>query len=486
MSSDQEEEALRSVALRNAGAIQLARQRAEDELVRAKDELEAKTHELEEKTRVLEALQQTGRSLASNLDLQSLVQEVTDAATLLTGAQFGAFFYNVTDDDGEAFRLYTLSGAPREAFEKFGQPRATPLFGPTFRGEGVIRLDDAMADPRYGQWGPHHGMPPGHPPVRSYLAVPVRSRDGAVIGGLFFGHAEVGVFTETSEQLVVGIAAHAAIGMDNARLFEGARAAADERLQLLERERHARAEAERASALKDEFLATVSHELRTPLGAILGWAQILQLRPLEPHELKAGLEAIERNARAQAQLVEDLLDMSRITSGTLRLDVHLLDPVSFIEAAIETVRPAAVAREIKLQCLFGPGAGPISGDASRLQQVIWNLLSNAIKVTPKGGGVQIQLQRVNSHIEITVADTGIGIDPEFLPHVFERFRQADGSPTRAFGGLGLGLSIVKRLVELHGGTVEAHRRAGASARIRARPRPLPSCPSSSIFPASRS
>jgi signal transduction histidine kinase/CheY-like chemotaxis protein len=450
-----EDERLRSVALQNAGAILVARQRAEHDLLRAKEELERKTEQLEEKTRILEVLQQTGRTLASNLDIKSLVQAATDAATKVIGAEFGAFFYNVADPSGDAYMLYTLAGAPREAFAQFGQPRATPLFGPTFRGEGVIRLDDVRADPRYGQWGPHHGLPSEHPPVRSYLAVPVHSRDGAVLGGLFFGHSRTAVFDESAEQLVVGIAGQAAIAMDNAHLYEDARKAAEERLRLLESERSARAEAERASELKDEFLATVSHELRTPLGAMLGWTQILQLRPMSPAELHQGLSAIERNARAQTQLIEDLLDMSRITSGTLRLDVQPVYPAAFIEPAVETVRPAAAAKEIRMDSILDPSAGPITGDVSRLQQVVWNLLSNAIKFTPKGGKVQVRLRRVNSHVEVSVADTGIGIAPEFLPHVFERFRQADGSPTRAFGGLGLGLSIVRRLVELHGGSVEA-------------------------------
>jgi PAS domain S-box-containing protein len=222
-----------------------------------------------------------------------------------------------------------------------------------------------------------------------------------------------------------------------------------------EGERAARAEAERMSEFKDEFLATLSHELRTPLSAILGWSQIIARRPMAPDELKRAVAVIERNARAQTRLIEDLLDMSRITSGKVRLDVQPVEPAAFIEAALETVRPAAEARRIRLEKVLDPGAGPISGDAGRLQQVVWNLLSNAIKFTPPGGKVQVILERVNSHIEVSVADTGIGIKPEFLPHVFDRFRQADGSTTRRQGGLGLGLAIAKHLVELHGGSLHA-------------------------------
>lgn len=223
--------------------------------------------------------------------------------------------------------------------------------------------------------------------------------------------------------------------------------------EALESERAARSEAERMSGVKDEFLATLSHELRTPLNAILGWAQVLQSGPKDPADYQKGLETIERNARVQNQLIEDLLDMSRVTAGKLRLDIQPLQPVSFIEAAVETVKHAADAKGIRLERILDPSAGPISGDPGRLQQVIWNLLSNAIKFTPKEGKVQILLERVNSHIEISVADTGTGINPELLPHLFERFKQGDASTTRKHGGLGLGLSIVKSLVELHGGTV---------------------------------
>jgi signal transduction histidine kinase/ActR/RegA family two-component response regulator len=404
---------------------------------------------LREESHHLEVLNRTGSMLASKLELETLLQTVTDAATELSGAKFGAFFYNRTDDSGESYMLYTLSGAPREAFEKFDMPRATPLFGPTFRGEQIIRCDDVSRDPRYGQWEPFQGMPPGHLPVRSYLAVPVVSRSGTVIGGLFFGHPKPGVFTARAERLLAGIAAQAAVAIDNARLYETAQQAAAS-------ERAARADIERSSDLKDEFLANLSHELRTPLTAILGWAQMLRRRSnLDEADIREGLEIIERNSRLQVQLIDDLLDTSRITSGKLRIDVQPVDPKTIVEAALETIQPAAEAKGIRIEKILDPAAGPVSGDPGRLQQVMWNLLSNAIKFTPKQGKVQVLLERVNSHIEISVTDTGIGFKPEFLAHVFERFRQADGSTTRRHGGLGLGLSIVKHLVELHGGTVRA-------------------------------
>jgi PAS domain S-box-containing protein len=222
--------------------------------------------------------------------------------------------------------------------------------------------------------------------------------------------------------------------------------AAEQALQAAE-------EIARQNRMKDEFLATLSHELRTPLQSIMGWTQILIGGGFDQAELAQGLEVIDRNAHAQTRIIEDLLDMSRILSGKVRLDVQKVELSHLIEAALDSVRPAAQAKGITLQSILDPLARPVSGDPGRLQQVFWNLLSNAIKFTPRGGKVQVLLERVNSHLEVSIADNGAGIDPEFLPHVFERFKQADASITRRHGGLGLGLAIVKHLVELHGGSV---------------------------------
>jgi PAS domain S-box-containing protein len=230
--------------------------------------------------------------------------------------------------------------------------------------------------------------------------------------------------------------------------------AESQRDDLLQAERAARTAAERASLLKDEFLATLSHELRTPLNGILGWSQIMQKKSADAEIIAQGLEVIERSARAQAEIIEDLLDMSRIISGKVRLNVQRVDLSSIVQAAVETARPTAEAKGIRLQAVIDPLNGVVvSGDGNRLQQVLWNLLLNAVKFTPKGGRVQVLLERINSHLEISVIDTGEGIKPEFLPYVFDRFRQADASPSRRHGGLGLGLSIVRQLVELHGGSV---------------------------------
>jgi signal transduction histidine kinase len=303
---------------------------------------------------------------------------------------------------------------------------------------------------------PHHGMPEGHPPVKSFLAIPVISRGGEVVGGLFFGHPEAGVFTARIERIIVGIAGQAAVAIDNARLYERVKRAAEDRKHLLDAERSARTEAERISQLKDEFLATLSHELRTPLNAIVGWTQVLTAQSTVDADVRHGLEVIDRNARVQTQLIEDLLDMSRIVSGKVRLDVQPVDVADVLRAAIASVQHSADARKIRLQTVLDAHVSPVRGDPGRLQQCFWNLLTNAIKFTPKGGRVQVSLERVNSHLEVKVEDDGQGIEPEFLPFVFERFRQGDASTTRHHGGLGIGLSIVKSLVELHGGTVRVY------------------------------
>ena len=377
------------------------------------DQVKRVQEQLRDETNILELLNSTGTALVQNRELHSLLQEVTDAATRISGARFGAFFYHGADGDSGRQTMHTLSGAPPADFQ---------------------------------------GLP--HPQVRSGLAVPVLARAGEVVGTLFFGHPEPHMFDERTERLVGGVAAQAGIAIDNARMVEAAQRAAEERKVLLDRERSARAEAERSNQMKDEFLATLSHELRTPLTAILGWSQVLRRGNRTPEEQVRGLETIERNARAQAQLIEDLLDMGRITSGKVLLDMTLLMPSVVVDAALEAVRPAADAKGIRLERDFSP-TGHVAGDANRLQQVVWNLLTNALKFTPRGGAVRASVWAHAGHVDITVSDNGVGIRHEFLPFVFERFRQADASTTRRHGGLGLGLSIVKHLVEQHGGSVSA-------------------------------
>ncbi len=389
---------------------------------------------IEENAAVTEALNNVGTIVASDLDRNTVVQAVTDMATELTTAAFGAFFSTVENDAGQSYTLFTISGAPREAFSQFPMPRNTEVFEPTFNGLGVVRSADITKDPRYGHNPPHHGMPKGHLPVRSYLAVPVKSRNGGVIGGLFFGHPEAGRFTEHHERLAVGVASWASLALENARMYS-----------LVQE----------ANRLKDEFLASLSHELRTPLNAVLGYARMLRAGVVNAERQSRAIETIERNATSLTQIVEDVLDISRIISGKIRLDVQPVDLPQIVRSAVDAVTPAADAKGLRLEMVLDPQANQVSGDPERLQQILWNLLSNAVKFTSRGGKVQIRLARVNSHIEVSVADTGVGIEPSFLPLVFERFRQADATITREHGGLGLGLSIARQLAEMHGGTLEA-------------------------------
>lgn len=292
----------------------------------------------------------------------------------------------------------------------------------------------------------------GGPELRSAILTPILSH-GRSLGVLTLasarrhGDADVALAEELGRR--VGVA------VENARLFEMAQT---------ERRR-----AEEANRTKDEFLGMVSHELRTPLSAMLGWVSMLRARQLPPETQARGLETIERNARVQIQLIEDLLDITRITTGKLRLHVEPVDLVRVSEAALDAVRPAAEARGVRLLSAFEPGAPLVMGDADRLQQIAWNLLSNAVKFTERGGQVRITLRVTGSSAELVVEDTGQGIAPDFLPYVFERFRQADGGTTRSHGGLGLGLTIVKHLVEQHGGTITAHSEGpGRGARFSVR------------------
>ena len=329
------------------------------------------------------------------------------------------------------------------------------------------------------------------PSIGQLLSAPL-SLFGQTAGWLYLvRQMDAPEFSEADERLAMTLAGQFAVAYENARLYAEARNHAVELLaevterkqaeeekerllvsekaarieaeeaqrlsaQLLVREEHARAEAEAANRLKDEFLATVSHELRTPLNSILGWAQLLRSGSLDESTSSRAFMTIERNTKALAQIIEDLLDVSRIITGKLGLDVRPVELDSVVEAALEAVRPATDAKNINLEVRLDTGVGAVSGDPSRLQQIVWNLLSNAIKFTPNGGNVTVKLERVGNRACIAVSDTGEGINPSFLPYVFDRFTQADSTFTRTHGGLGLGLAIVRHLVELHGGSVSAH------------------------------
>jgi signal transduction histidine kinase len=418
---------------------------------------------LREESRLLEILNQTGQSIASQLEVDKLLQTVTDAATELTGARFGAFFYNHVDENGEDYLLYTLSGAPREAFDKFGHPRATRVFAPTFHGEGPVRSDDITKDPRYGSMGPHHGMPPGHLPVRSYLAVAVKSRSGEVHGGLFFGHPESGKFTERSERLVVGIAAQAAIAIDNARLYEA----------LREDDRR-----------KDEFLATLAHELRNPLAPIRQ-AAVISSAPNATGQQKAWAhEVITRQVQNMALLLEDLLDISRITRGTLELRKERTTLAHVVSTAVETARPAIDGKRHHLEVRLPSQELVLDADPLRLSQVLSNLLTNAAKYTDPDGHICLIAQVTGDDLVIRVTDDGIGISREALPKIFAMFSQV--ASARSGGGLGIGLALSRGLVEMHGGQVVASSQGLGKGseftvrlplqRVEAAPRPADAAP----------
>jgi PAS domain S-box-containing protein len=373
-----------------------------------------------------EMLLHVGASLASELDPDAMVQSAIDAATALTTAQFGAFFYRVVDDAGNTQQHVSVCGMPQEAL-----PGVAGFFEAATR-PGVVRIDDLQGDRRYGD-GRHAPLFPDDLPVRSYLAVPVISRNGQVWGGLLFGHAQASVFVPKHEQLAAGIASWAALSLDNARLYK---------------------EAQEANRAKDDFMATLSHELRTPLNAMLGWAHMLRSSVLPPDTQRRALETLERNVRVQAQLVDDLLDVSGIVAGKLQIKADEVDLTALIVGGADSVRPSAIAKSLTLGLTLDSDQRVIVvGDADRLRQIVWNLLTNAVKFTPKGGRIDLELRHDESTASIVVQDTGYGIRPDFLPHVFERFRQADSGTSRKHGGLGLGLAIVRHLAEAHGGSV---------------------------------
>ena len=405
---------------------------------------------LHEEARVQRLLAKVSQALvASQLDLEQVVQTATDVATELTGAAFGAFFYNVRGGTGETHTLYTLSGAPREAFSRFPHPRSTAIFGPTFRGEAMIRSADITADARYGHNAPYYGMPKGHLPVRSYLAVPVKTALGEVIGGLFFGHPEPGVFTERTEVLVLAIAAQAAVAFDNARLHRAAQAELEERRRM-------EAALTTADRQKDEFLAMLAHELRNPLAPITNASELL-LHTLRPEgRTRIAIDMIRRQTAHLTRLVDDLLDVSRITQGRIQLKRQSVDLADVIAQALEIVEPRMRAKGLQLSnASVSRERVCVAGDLDRLIQCVANVLANATKYTDNGGQIRVEIRTEGESAIIEISDTGVGIAPDLLPRVFDLFVQSHSTLDRSQGGLGIGLALVKRLVEMHEGTVIA-------------------------------
>ena len=386
----------------------------------------------------LKILNSIGKTISGKMDTQSILQKVTDATTQITGAAFGAFFYNTIDEKGESFMLYTLSGAPREAFDKFGMPRNTAIFHPTFSGEGVVRVDDITKDPRYGKNHPHHGMPAGHLPVVSYLAVPVISASGEVIGGLFFGHPEAGVFREEHEDIIVSIASQTSVALDNSKMFEEIRA---------------------LSTKKDEFIALASHELKTPLTTIKGYLQILQRTPGFEDNQWTG--KMVRQVDKMTNLVSDLFDVSKIESGKLVLYPETFDLWKLIQDIIEGFQYMTSSHTL----VFDSPCDRVilKADKQRVEQVILNLLTNAVKYSPGADTVGISLEATPSEVTVKVKDEGMGLTAEQQKKVFTRFYRADN--TSAISGLGLGLYLSKQIIDLHGGSIFVTSGAGKGAEF---------------------
>ncbi len=359
---------------------------------------------LREETRVQELLGGVSHALiAAQLDTQKVVQIVTDAATELSGASFGAFFYNVQDGNGEWYSLYTLSGAPREAFARFPQPRNTDVFGPTFRGEGVVRSDDITVDPRYGKNPPYRGMPEGHLPVRAYLAVPVKTSSGQVLGGLFFGHPEAGVFDERAERLVLAIAAQAAVALDNASLHQASQHEIEQRKRI-------EAALDEANRRKDEFLAMLAHELRNPLSPIGTASELLARTVGDDPRAHTAIGMIKRQVTQLTRLVDDLLDVSRITQGRIGLRKRPTELVAVITQAIETVEPQLRDKGHTLSVHASSYESLyVMGDFARLVQCVGNILTNAIKYTEPAGEISIHPWADEGWAYIAISDSGAGI-----------------------------------------------------------------------------
>ncbi len=437
------------------------------ELFKKTQEVERQAQLLKEKNLELEnanlarlgMLIDLGQELTAEHDPGRVLENFCRSARQIVEAQEAGV--GVINGDDQSLRYFFRSGMNDDTASNGGIPKVARRALKVLMKEGrALRLNDSHELLRDN--GRTSEL------VHSFLGAPILSASRVCGWVYLLNKLNDGDFSEADERLASTLATQVAIAYENAQLYTDAqrhaeelqleiaerKQAEEERAQLLISERAARAEAEQVNRTKDEFLATLSHELRTPLTAILGWSHLVRTGKLEHEQLLRAVETIERNARSQSQLIDDLLDVSRIITGKLQIEPRSIDLRTVIEAAIEAVRPSFEAKEIQFEMVMDSKTCPVSGDANRLQQIFWNLFCNAVKFTPAKGKVRVELKRCKPRITISVTDSGIGIKPEFVPYIFDRFRQADGSTTRAHGGLGLGLSIVKHLVELHEGSVE--------------------------------
>lgn len=388
---------------------------------------------LRQYTSRLEIIISTGKMIGADLDLNSILQKVTDATTQLSGAAFGAFFYNKTDGSGESYTLFTISGAPREAFEKMGMPRNTQVFDMTFSGKGIVRSDDITKDPRYGRNTPLNGMPHGHLPVVSYMAVPVISKTGTVIGGLFFGHPKPGMFKEEHESLVAAIASQAGIALDNAKLYEDIR---------------------QMNAKKDEFIGFASHELKTPVTTISGY---IQLAEQCPEKFNDYLPKVSKQVSRLSSIISDLLDISKIHAGNLYLNFSAVNLQTIIRESVETAKQLYKSHIV--ECDIPKEDIVVHVDGQKVGQVLINLLTNAAKFSPKEKVITLKAYRMNDQVKIEVRDQGIGIGQEHIDKIFSRFYRVL-QEAEQIQGLGLGLYISREIIERHRGRIWAESEPG--------------------------
>jgi signal transduction histidine kinase len=412
----------------------------------AVERTERKLQAVEHERAALEKLNTAGRAIAAELDHRRLAQTVIDAATELTGAELGAFFYNVTDDRIESYMLYASAGLPREAFAKLPLPRNTALLAPAFLGQAAVRLADVTRDPRYGKNYPHKGTPEGHPAVRSYLAVPVVSRSGAAIGGLFFGHTRTGVFTEHAEHIATELAAHAATAMDNARLY-------DEAQRLI-------AELEKTNAELDQFAYAASHDLRAPLRGITNLASWIDedLPPTTDAITKEHLRLLKSRAARMDRLINGLLELARV--GRARQKAERVDVTELLHETIELVNPREEARIMMI------GEMPmLVTERAALQQVFLHVIVNALQHAGRDD-VVVRISAIDrgDDWELAVADNGAGIPPEHHARVWQLFQTLQSRDI--VETTGIGLTIVRKQVESNGGRVWIDPAASSGTTIR--------------------